>query len=74
MLVPLNKGAIEKKSSRKQKPETDANKLKAGCWVVGLGDYLRGRRESVQKGRFSKPFHPTRLSQFLLFPLLPTRP
>jgi hypothetical protein len=40
----------------------------AGCWLVGLGDNLRGRRESVLKSVFSKPFHPARF-QFLRFPL-----
>jgi hypothetical protein len=39
-----------------------------GCWVVGLGDNLRGRRESVLKSVFSKPFHPTRFSVFAFSP------
>jgi hypothetical protein len=29
--------------------DTDAKNRKPGCWLVGLGDNLRGRRESVQK-------------------------
>ena len=47
---------------RRRKKET------TGCWLVGLGDYLRGRRESVLKSDFSKPFHPTRLPSFVFFP------
>jgi hypothetical protein len=35
-------------------------------WVVGFGDNLRGRRESVLKINFlSKPFHPTHCFGFL---------
>jgi hypothetical protein len=44
-----------------------------GCWVVGLGDNLRGRRESVLKSVFSKPFHPTRFSVFDRSPPYVTR-
>jgi len=38
-------------------------------WVVGLGDILRGRRESVLKiNCLSKPFHPTHISGFVFCP------
>ena len=36
---------------------------------MGFGDSLRGRRESVQKYNFSKPFHPTHCFWFLFFAL-----
>jgi hypothetical protein len=39
-----------------------------GLGFVGPGDSLRGRRESVQKLMFSKPFHPTRFCFGFLLP------
>jgi hypothetical protein len=42
----INKGTIEKNRNKQQKKQKTGN---AGCWVVGLGGNLRGRRESVLK-------------------------
>jgi hypothetical protein len=56
-----------------KKPSQTQKTGNTGCWVVGLGDNLRGRRESVLKSVFSKPFHPTRFSVFAFSPPYSTR-
>jgi hypothetical protein len=58
VIYSINKGAIEKNHNKQQQTAEDTTtksyrkrkqKRTAGCWLVGLGDNLRGRRESVLK-------------------------
>jgi hypothetical protein len=81
-ICSIYKGAIDKNHNKQQQTAKDTTtksyrkrkqKITAGCWLVGLGDNLRGRRESVLKSVFSKPFHPTRFSVSVLSLLLAYR-
>jgi hypothetical protein len=39
----------EDKTAKNYRKQTQTQKRIAGCWLVGLGDIMRGRRESVLK-------------------------
>jgi hypothetical protein len=58
-------GVYTRNLTRPQKPKTR-------CWPVGLGDNLRGRRESVLKNN-SPNLSTQRVFSFLHFPSIPTR-
>ncbi len=66
------KNKTKKTLSHKKKPKNlyQKNKqtLKYFYWVVGFGDNLRGRRESVQKYVVLQTFPPNPVFQFLFCP------